>query len=208
MHAIPDETRLKDGDLVSVDLALLVDGWCADAATTFTIGPASIADQALIHTAQRALTAGISAARPGARLGDVSAAIGSVIRAGGFGLLAHHGGHGIGTSMHQEPDVLNEGRPKRGLKLQPGLVIAIEPMLQAGGRDDYLHCADGWECGPPTAARQPTSSRRSRSPPPGRSSSPLDPPRPFPRRPDCRTAGPTMSVPTVRRPVAAASCGR
>lgn len=144
VHAIPDETRLRAGDLVSVDLALLVDGWCADAAISFTIGEPSPADQRLIDTTERALAAGIAAAQPGGRLGDISAAVGAVIRSAGFGLLADHGGHGIGTSMHQEPDVMNEGRPGRGLKLKPGLVIAIEPMLQAGGHDDYLHCADGW----------------------------------------------------------------
>ena len=144
VHAIPDETRLQEGDLISADLALLVDGWCADAAITFTIGEPTDADRRLIDTTERALAAGIAAARPGARLGDISAAVGAVIRASGFGLLADHGGHGIGTSMHQEPDVMNEGRPHRGLKLKPGLVIAIEPMLQAGGNDDYRHCADGW----------------------------------------------------------------
>ena len=144
VHAIPDQTRLRIGDLVSVDLALLVDGWCADAAISFTIGEPSAADRLLIDTTERALAAGIAAARPGGRLGDISAAIGSVIRAGGFGLLGDHGGHGIGTSMHQEPDVMNEGKARRGLKLKPGLVMAIEPMLQAGGHDDYRHCADGW----------------------------------------------------------------
>jgi methionyl aminopeptidase len=144
VHAIPDETRLRAGDLVSVDLALLVDGWCADAAISFTIGEPTAADRRLIDTTERALAAGIAAAQPGGRLGDISAAVGAVIRAAGFGLLADHGGHGIGTSMHQEPDVMNEGRPHRGLKLKPGLVIAIEPMLQAGGHDDYRHCADGW----------------------------------------------------------------
>ena len=144
VHAIPDETRLRAGDLVSVDLALLVDGWCADAAISFTIGEPTADDRRLIETTERALAAGIAAAQPGGRLGDISAAVGAVIRAGGYGLLADHGGHGIGTSMHQEPDVMNEGRPRRGLKLKPGLVVAIEPMLQAGGRDDYLHCADGW----------------------------------------------------------------
>ncbi len=144
VHAIPDASRLKKGDLVSVDLALLVDGWCADAAVTFAVGTASAADQRLMDSTRAALAAGIAAAQPGARLGDIAAAVGSVIRAGRFGLLAGHGGHGIGTSMHQEPHVANEGKPRRGLKLKPGLVIAIEPMLQAGGRDDYRHCKDGW----------------------------------------------------------------
>ncbi|MET3807461.1 methionyl aminopeptidase [Nakamurella sp. UYEF19] len=144
VHAIPDRSRLRPGDLVSVDLALLVDGWCADAAISFTIGEPSAADRRLMDATEAALAAGIAAARPGGRLGDISAAIGKVIRASGFGLLADHGGHGIGTSMHQEPHVANEGRARRGLKLSPGLVIAIEPMLQAGGRDDYQHCKDGW----------------------------------------------------------------
>lgn len=144
VHAIPDGHRLGQGDLVSVDLALLVDGWCADAAVTFTVGPATRADQQLMDTTRRALAAGIAAARPGRRLGDVSAAVGAVIRKSAFGLLADHGGHGIGTTMHQEPHVPNEGRRRRGLKLEPGLVIAIEPMLQAGGRDDYRYCSDGW----------------------------------------------------------------
>ena len=144
VHAIPDSSKLRKSDLVSVDLALLVDGWCADAAITFVTGPPSGADQRLIDTTERALAAGIAAARPGNRLGDISAAIGTVIRAGGYGLLADHGGHGIGTSMHQEPHILNEGKRRRGLRLTPGLVIAIEPMLQAGGRDDYRHCRDGW----------------------------------------------------------------
>ncbi len=144
VHAIPDGSRLRPGDLVSVDVALSVNGWCADAAITFTVGRPAPGDQELMDTTQRALAAGIVAARPGAKLGDVSAAIGSVIRSSRFGLLADHGGHGIGTAMHQEPHVPNEGRPHRGLKLEPGLVIAIEPMLQAGGRDDYRYCTDGW----------------------------------------------------------------
>jgi methionyl aminopeptidase len=144
VHAIPDRTKLRRGDLVSADLALLVDGWCADAAITFGVGDPSAADQQLMDTTEDALAAGIAAAQPGARLGDISAAIGEVIRSSGFGLLGGHGGHGIGTSMHQDPHVANEGRPRRGMKLKPGLVIAIEPMLQAGGRDDYRHCADGW----------------------------------------------------------------
>ena len=144
VHAIPDSSKLRRSDLVSVDLALLVDGWCADAAITFAVGQASDADQALMDTTERALAAGIAAARPGNRLGDISAAIGTVIRRGGYGLLADHGGHGIGTAMHQEPHLLNEGKARRGPKLTPGLVLAIEPMLQAGGRDDYRHCRDGW----------------------------------------------------------------
>jgi methionyl aminopeptidase len=144
VHAIPDQRPLAEGDLVSADLALLVQGWCADAAITFTVGPPDPVDRALIDTTERALAAGIAAALPGNRMGDISAAVGAVVRSSPFGLLADHGGHGIGSNMHQDPDVPNDGRPHRGLKLKPGLVIAIEPMLQAGGGSDYRHCADGW----------------------------------------------------------------
>ena len=77
-------------------------------------------------------------------MGDVAHAIGTVARSAGFGMLADHGGHGVGRSMHEEPHVPNEGKPRRGLKLQPGLVIAIEPMLIAGGTDGYRHDRDGW----------------------------------------------------------------
>ena len=144
VHAIPDKSKLRKGDLVSADVALLVDGWCADAAITFSVGQPEPGDQDLMDATERALAAGVAAAQPGAKLGDISAAVGAVIRSSPFGLLADHGGHGIGSSMHQEPHIANEGRPGRGLKLKPGLVIAIEPMLQAGGRDDYRHCQDGW----------------------------------------------------------------
>ena len=145
VHAIPDRSKLRKGDLVSVDLALLVDGWCADAAITFAVGSGvRRRTSKLMDATERALAAGIAAAQPGNRLGDIAAAVGAVIRGAGFGLLADHGGHGIGTSMHQEPHVANEGKARRGLKLKPGLVIAIEPMLQAGGRDDYKHSRDGW----------------------------------------------------------------
>ena len=102
------------------------------------------ADLALIATTERALQAGIDAAVPGGKLGDVGAAIGAVAREAGYGMLADHGGHGIGRAMHEAPHVPNEGRAGRGMRLRAGLVIAIEPMLHAGGGDDYVHDADGW----------------------------------------------------------------
>lgn len=147
VHAIPDDSPLQPGDLLSVDCAAFVDGWCADAAFSVTV-PGSdeinVFDQLIIETAECALAAGIAAAVAGARLGDVGNAIGSCCRRAGFGLLEDHGGHGVGRSMHEPPHVPNEGRPGRGYRLRPGLVIAIEPMLQAGGRDDYRRLADGW----------------------------------------------------------------
>ncbi len=147
VHAIPDDSPLQPGDLLSVDCAAFVDGWCADAAFS-TIVPGSSEvnafDQLIIDTAERALAAGIAAAVAGGRIGDIGHAIGTCCRRTGFGLLEGHGGHGIGRSMHEAPQVANDGRPGRGYRLRPGLVIAIEPMLQAGGRDDYLRMADGW----------------------------------------------------------------
>jgi methionyl aminopeptidase len=148
VHGIPGRRRLRAGDLLSIDLAVHLDGWCADAAFSTVVGRAASEadpdDVALIETTERALAAGIAAAVPGARMGDIAHAIGTVARAAGYGLLADHGGHGVGRSMHESPSVPNEGRPGRGLTLRPGLVIALEPMLIAGGRDGYIHDRDGW----------------------------------------------------------------
>lgn len=144
VHAIPNEVRLVPGDLVSVDIAVLVDGWAADAAISFHVGDGDQAEIEMIAAAGRSLDAGIENMRRGLKLGDVSHAIGTTAKAGGYGLLADHGGHGIGRSMHAAPHVANEGRPHRGLPLKTGLVLALEPMLQLGGRDGYRHLEDGW----------------------------------------------------------------
>lgn len=145
VHGIPGPTPLRPGDLLSVDFAIYLDGWCADSAFSVVVGDdPDPADLALIDTTERALAAGIAAVRPGARLGDVGYAIGRVARAGRYGMLADHGGHGVGRSMHEEPHVPNEGKRRRGFPLQPGLVIAIEPMLIRGGTDAYRHDRDGW----------------------------------------------------------------
>jgi methionyl aminopeptidase len=145
VHGIPDRTPLEPDDLLSVDFAVHLDGWCADAAFSVVVGDApDSADLALIDTTEHALHAGIEAARPGARLGDISHAVAAVARRARYGMLADHGGHGVGRTMHEAPFVPNEGRAGRGMKLRPGLVIAIEPMLLRGGGDGYLHDADGW----------------------------------------------------------------
>ncbi|GEL17501.1 type I methionyl aminopeptidase [Pseudonocardia asaccharolytica] len=147
VHGIPGRERLGLGDLLSIDLAVHLDGWCADSAISFVVGgngDAAKVDLALIDATERALQAGIDAARPGRRLGDVGAAISAVARGAGFGMLAGHGGHGIGRAMHEAPHVPNEGCPGHGLLLRPGLTFAIEPMLIAGGVDDYRHDPDGW----------------------------------------------------------------
>ncbi|WP_432037928.1 type I methionyl aminopeptidase [Streptomyces cucumeris] len=144
VHGIPNGYRLCDGDLVSIDCGATVDGWAGDAAVSFTVGTPRPEDQQLIETTRRALAAGIEAAVVGARLGDISHAVGAVGRAAGYGIPADFGGHGIGRRMHEDLPVPNEGRPGRGLPLRHGLVLAIEPMFMAGGRDDYTADPDGW----------------------------------------------------------------
>ncbi|MFD7454485.1 type I methionyl aminopeptidase [Kitasatospora sp. NPDC059827] len=144
VHGVPDGYRLRDGDLVSIDCGAVLDGWCGDSAVSFTVGPARPEDAELIDATRRALEAGIAAAVVGNRIGDIAHAVGSVARSGRYGLLDGYGGHGIGRRMHEDPHVPNEGRPGRGYPLRPGLVLAIEPMLTAGGRDDYDTDPDGW----------------------------------------------------------------
>jgi methionyl aminopeptidase len=144
LHGIPGRYRLADGDLLSVDCGAVLDGWAADAAISFTVGPARPADTELIATTGAALGAGIAAAIPGARIGDISAAIGAAGRAGGYGINTDFGGHGVGRAMHEDPHIPNEGTAGRGLRLQPGLVIAIEPWFLAGGDDGYRIDRDGW----------------------------------------------------------------
>ena len=144
LHGIPTRYQLAEGDLLSVDCGAVLDGWAGDAAISFTIGPPDAADARLIDTTSDALRAGIAAAVPGGRIGDISAAIGAVGRAGGYGICTEFGGHGIGRTMHEDPHIPNEGLPRRGRKLVPGLVVAIEPWFLAGGKDSYRIDDDGW----------------------------------------------------------------
>ncbi|MEU9103380.1 type I methionyl aminopeptidase [Streptomyces xanthophaeus] len=144
VHGIPGDHVLRDGDLVSIDCGAKLGGWVGDAAVSFTVGRARPADLRLIATAEAALAAGIAAAVVGNRIGDIAHAVGTVGRAAGYGIPDGFGGHGIGRSMHEDPGVPNEGPPGRGMKLRPGMVLAIEPMLVAGGTDDYTCDPDGW----------------------------------------------------------------
>jgi methionyl aminopeptidase len=144
LHGIPDGYKLRPGDLVSVDAGATLDGWVADSAISFTVGEASDEDARLIATCEDALRAGIAAAVPGGRIGDISAAIGAIGRRGGYGISTQLGGHGVGRTMHEDPHIPNDGRPKKGMKLAPGLVIAIEPWFMAGGDDDCYADDDGW----------------------------------------------------------------
>ncbi|HYZ52305.1 MAG TPA: type I methionyl aminopeptidase [Streptosporangiaceae bacterium] len=144
VHGIPTDDRLRDGDLVSIDCGAELDGWTGDAAISFTVGTPRPADLDLINATQQALDAGIAAATLGNRIGDISHAIGTVARSARCGMPADFGGHGIGRRMHEDPHVPNRGRPGRGFPLRHGLALAIEPMLMAGGRDDYRTGTDGW----------------------------------------------------------------
>jgi methionyl aminopeptidase len=144
VHGVPTGYRLRDGDLLSVDCGAELDGWVGDSAISFVVGRPRPADLRLVETAERALAAGIGAAVAGNRIGDIAHAVGRVCRAAGYGIPQGFGGHGVGRRMHEDPEVPNEGRPGRGLPLRPGMVLAIEPMLIASGRDDYCTAADGW----------------------------------------------------------------
>ena len=141
VHGIPGDRALEDGDIVSIDLGVTYRGWVSDAA--FTVGVGEIAAEAaeLLRVTEAALWDGIAAVRAGARLGDVSCAIGK--RAGGHGVIDQYGGHGVGRTMHEEPHILNTGRRGTGIRLQPGMVIALEPMFTLG-HPDTVEGADGW----------------------------------------------------------------
>jgi methionyl aminopeptidase len=143
LHGLPHDYRLRDGDNVGLDFAAEVDGWVADAAITRMAGTPRDEDLRMLEVAEAALAAAIAAAVPGGRLGDVSAAIGDVITGAGYAVNTSFGGHGVGHAMHQAPDVPNWGRRGRGIALQPGLVIAIEPWFLAGGGEIRID-RDGW----------------------------------------------------------------
>lgn len=153
VHGIPTDRELVDGDLVSVDFGATLNGWCGDAARSFVVGTPRPDDLALIDATDAALAAGIAAATPGNTLGDIGHAVATSARAAGYGMLADHGGHGIGHTMHEAPHVPNVGRPGGGMTLRHGLVIAIEPMLIADGTDDYVHDRDGWTLRTASGAR-------------------------------------------------------
>ena len=142
VHGLPDDRTLREGDILSIDCGASVDGFLGDAAVTVPVGQVDDAAERLMKITHEALTAAIRAAVPGGRLGDVSHAVESTARP--YGMLEGWGGHGIGTSMHEDPHVPNVGRPGRGMRLREGLVIAIEPMLIEGGDDEGRTLADGW----------------------------------------------------------------
>ncbi|HET9333486.1 MAG TPA: type I methionyl aminopeptidase [Gemmatimonadota bacterium] len=144
VHGIPSKSRtLEAGDIVGIDVGVLMSGYHADAARTFAVGPVTEQTRRLLSVTQSALEAGIDAARPGSRLGDVSAAIQSVAESAGFSIVRDLVGHGIGQHLHEDPQVPNFGVEGRGLELEPGLVIAIEPMVNVGG-SEVRTLEDAW----------------------------------------------------------------
>src|SRR3954453_17542023 len=143
LHGLPHDYTLRDGDLLSLDFAASLEGWVSDSAVSLVVGTPDPRDLDLIETTRRALAAGIDAARPDNRLGDISAAIGDVARAQGLRVNTQFGGHGVGRTMHGDPHVANDGRPRRGFRLPPGLVIAIEPWF-LHSTDEIFTDPDGW----------------------------------------------------------------
>jgi methionyl aminopeptidase len=132
VHGIPSKRRLLSGDIVTVDVGVKLDGWFADAARTFAVGELDPETQRLLDVTWESLEQGIAQARPGNRLGDIGHAVQKVAERAGFGVVRDLVGHGIGREAHEEPQVPNYGQPGRGLRLQAGLVLAIEPMVNAG----------------------------------------------------------------------------
>ncbi|MBF6468990.1 type I methionyl aminopeptidase [Nocardia beijingensis] len=143
LHGLPFDYALRDGDVLTMDLAVGIDGWVADAATTVVVGTAADADLRLVRATEEALAAAIAVAVPGNHIGDISAAIAAVARDYGYPVNTEFGGHGLGRTMHEDPHVPNDGRPGRGYRLRPGLTIAIEPWF-ARTTDRIVTDPDGW----------------------------------------------------------------
>jgi methionyl aminopeptidase len=143
VHGIPNGYVLQEGDILSIDCGAIVEGYHGDAAVTIPIGHVDQAARQLMATTERAIWAGIAQVRAGNRLSDIGHAVEQVAAAPGYGVVREYVGHGIGTRMHEEPQVPNYGRPGRGLRLDVGLVLAIEPMVNEGGAETEV-LDDGW----------------------------------------------------------------
>jgi len=153
LHGLPHDEALADGDLLTLDLAVVLDGVAADSAISFVVGDAAAPeDVAMVETTERALAAAIAAAGPGARTGDLSSAIGTVLSQAGYPINTDFGGHGIGSTMHQDPHISNSGRPGRGYRLRPGLMLALEPWVMADTAE-LVTDADGWTLRSATGCR-------------------------------------------------------
>jgi methionyl aminopeptidase len=135
VHGMPSERAIREGQIVSVDVGAILDGWHGDGARSFVVGTATPEVTNLVTATRLAMMAGIAAAVPGARVGDISAAVEDIGRQNGYGIVRKFVGHGIGTEMHQDPQVPNYRTGSRGIELQPGICLAIEPMFTLGGHD-------------------------------------------------------------------------
>jgi len=142
-HGIPGEKKLKDGDIVNIDVTVIKDGYHGDTSRMFAIGKPSIQARRLVEVTYEAMWRGIRAIVPGAHLGDIGATIQRFAESHGFSIVREFCGHGIGKQFHEEPQVLHYGRPGTGLKLQPGMIFTVEPMINAG-RPGIRCLADGW----------------------------------------------------------------
>ena len=143
LHGLPHDYTLRDGDLVTLDFAVSVDGWVADSAVSFVVGTARDEDLRLIDTTERALVAAIETSTVGNRIGDISAAVAAVAHGEGYSINTDFGGHGVGRTMHGDPHVANDGRAGRGFPLRAGLVLALEPWFLAT-TDELVTNPDGW----------------------------------------------------------------
>jgi methionyl aminopeptidase len=143
VHGIPGADRLGDGEIISIDVGVTLDGWVADAARTFPVGPVDALSRNLLEATEESLYAGVAQCRPGNRMGDVSNAIQRVAEEAGLSVVRSLVGHGVGRSMHEDPQVPNYGKPGKGPLLEEGMVLAIEPMTTAG-RAAVRVGGDGW----------------------------------------------------------------
>jgi len=143
VHGFPSKRPLEEGDILSMDFGIFYDGYYGDAAITVPVGKVSEVAQRLMKTTEQALFLGIEQAVPGKRLSDISHAIQSRVESAGFSVVRKFVGHGIGKSLHEDPQIPNYGKPGMGIRLKPGMVLAIEPMVNAGGHD-VKTLEDGW----------------------------------------------------------------
>lgn len=142
-HGIPGERVLQNGDILNIDVTVIKDGWFGDTSAMYTVGQPPIRAQRLIEVTYEAMMRGIEAVKPGATLGDIGFAIQTVAHASGFSVVREYCGHGLGQSFHEDPQILHYGKKGEGIRLEPGMVFTIEPMINAGKRDIKL-LNDGW----------------------------------------------------------------
>lgn len=143
-HGFPRSAPLKDGDIVGVDIGLLLNGWYGDACVTYPVGEVAPGTQKLLEVAEEGMWRGIRAARADKRLGDIGAAIQGYVESNGFSVVREWSGHGVGQKLHEDLSVPHHGKAGTGLRLWPGMVFTIEPMVNAGGPDNYVDKRDGW----------------------------------------------------------------